>query len=58
MGIYLIQKGTISCDKCKKNIAKVRASREVMENLEKHPLEILCAECEPIPADADYVEKV
>jgi len=51
MGIYLIKKGTVSCDKCKKVIAMIKASREVMENLSKHPLDILCVECEPIPEE-------
>ncbi len=48
MGIYLIKSGTVECDTCKKVLAKIRCSDKVLENLESHPLNITCLECDPI----------
>ena len=53
MGIYLIKKGNIICDKCKKIVAGLIASQEIMENLQKHSLEITCVECTPVPMGVD-----
>lgn len=46
MGIYLMKRGEISCDNCKKQIAKVFCSDLVMRDLEHHPITITCIECE------------
>lgn len=45
MGIYLMKKGDISCDTCKREIAKIMCSDAVMRDLEKHPVTITCSEC-------------
>lgn len=47
MGIYSIKYGNICCDRCKKVLAMMRASKEIMENLSNHPLEIYCDSCTP-----------
>ena len=48
MAIYLMKRGEISCDTCKREIAKIFCSDLVMRDLEKHPVTITCTECNNI----------
>lgn len=40
-----MKKGEITCDNCKKEIAKIFCSDLIMRDLEKHPLTITCIDC-------------
>lgn len=46
MAIRIVEKGIIECDKCKKEIAKIRASTKTFSVLKTEPFtEIICADC-------------
>ena len=55
MAIRIIEKGTIVCDKCKKELAKCRMIKQLLEvfTQEERFLEIECVECIALSANAN-----